>query len=176
MSAIPGRFLTIEGIEGVGKSTQVARLSKGLSERGIAHVVTREPGGTPLAERIRELMEEVQLPSDAEFLRRRPREISVGQAQRVLIALALLHRPALIVADEPTSALDPVTQSQIVDLLTRMGVPFNRTAVAPRLSANCRFARSAFSSSFPFFSMSTCTAYNSASIRRAMRAARARRY
>jgi peptide/nickel transport system ATP-binding protein len=75
----------------------------------------REPAAR--AERIRELMTEVQLPSDAEFLRRRPREISVGQAQRVLIALALLHRPALIVADEPTSALDPVTQSQIVDLL-----------------------------------------------------------
>jgi peptide/nickel transport system ATP-binding protein len=70
-----------------------------------------------LANRVCELMAEVQLPQDAEFLRRRPREISVGQAQRVLIALALLHRPALIVADEPTSALDPVTQTQIVDLL-----------------------------------------------------------
>jgi dTMP kinase len=56
VSAIPGRFLTIEGIEGVGKSTQVARLSEGFSERGIAHVVTREPGGTPLAERIREMV------------------------------------------------------------------------------------------------------------------------
>jgi dTMP kinase len=56
MSTIPGRFLTIEGIEGVGKSTQVARLSEGLNERGIAHVVTREPGGTPLAERIREIV------------------------------------------------------------------------------------------------------------------------
>lgn len=56
MSAIPGRFLTLEGIEGVGKSTQVARLSEGFNERGIAHVVTREPGGTPLAERIRELV------------------------------------------------------------------------------------------------------------------------
>jgi len=56
MSAVPGRFLTIEGIEGVGKSTQVARLSQGLNERGIAHVVTREPGGTPLAERIREIV------------------------------------------------------------------------------------------------------------------------
>ena len=53
MSAIPGRFLTVEGIEGVGKSTQVARLSQSLSDRGIAHVVTREPGGTPLAESIR---------------------------------------------------------------------------------------------------------------------------
>jgi dTMP kinase len=56
MSVVPGRFLTIEGIEGVGKSTQVACLSKGLHERGIAHVVTREPGGTPLAERIREIV------------------------------------------------------------------------------------------------------------------------
>jgi dTMP kinase len=53
MSAAAGRFLTIEGIEGVGKSTQVARLSGALRGRGIEHVVTREPGGTPLAERIR---------------------------------------------------------------------------------------------------------------------------
>src|SRR5580658_6387985 len=67
--------------------------------------------------RMQELLAEVQLPCNSEFLRRRPSEISVGQAQRVLIALALLHRPALIVADEPTSALDPATQAQIVDLL-----------------------------------------------------------
>jgi peptide/nickel transport system ATP-binding protein len=70
-----------------------------------------------LDRRMRELLAEVQLPSHREFLHRRPSQISVGQAQRVLIALALLHHPALIVADEPTSALDPVTQSQIVDLL-----------------------------------------------------------
>lgn len=83
-----------------------------------------EPGErAALDARMRELLAEVQLPSSAEFLRRRPSQISVGQAQRVLIALALLHRPALIVADEPTSALDPVTQSQIVDLLRRL----NRT-------------------------------------------------
>jgi dTMP kinase len=56
MSVIPGRFLTIEGIEGVGKSTQLARLSQELTDRGIGHVVTREPGGTPLAERIRDLV------------------------------------------------------------------------------------------------------------------------
>ncbi len=56
MSAVSGRFLTIEGIEGVGKSTQVALLSDSLKGRGIAHVVTREPGGTPLAERIREIV------------------------------------------------------------------------------------------------------------------------
>jgi ABC-type glutathione transport system ATPase component len=73
-----------------------------------------------LDHRMRELLAEVQLPSHREFLHRRPSQISVGQAQRVLIALALLHRPSLIVADEPTSALDPVTQTQIVDLLKRL--------------------------------------------------------
>jgi ABC-type glutathione transport system ATPase component len=89
-------------------------LRKHFEEAWKAH---NKQGRAALGERVRELMAEVQLPSDPEFLRRRPREISVGQAQRVLIALALLHRPALIVADEPTSALDPVTQAQIVDLL-----------------------------------------------------------
>jgi ABC-type glutathione transport system ATPase component len=73
-----------------------------------------------LDRRMRELLAEVQLPSHREFLHRRPSQISVGQAQRVLIALALLHRPSLIIADEPTSALDPVTQAQIVDLLKRL--------------------------------------------------------
>jgi peptide/nickel transport system ATP-binding protein len=70
--------------------------------------------------RVGELLAEVQLPADGDFLCRRPGQISVGQAQRVLIALALLHRPALIIADEPTSALDPVTQSEVVELLKRL--------------------------------------------------------
>jgi len=68
----PGRFLTVEGIEGVGKSTQVARLSQSLSARGVAHVVTREPGGTPLAERIRDVVLDntrgESLPPTAELL------------------------------------------------------------------------------------------------------------
>jgi dTMP kinase len=66
-----GRFITMEGIEGVGKSTQVARLSEALSALGIAHVVTREPGGTPLAESIREIVLTVRdeaMPPTAELL------------------------------------------------------------------------------------------------------------
>jgi ABC-type glutathione transport system ATPase component len=79
--------------------------------------------------RMRELLAEVQLPAEAEFLRRRPAEISVGQAQRVLIALALLHRPSLLIADEPTSALDPVTQTQIVQLLRTLNRRHGTTLV-----------------------------------------------
>jgi dTMP kinase len=65
------RFVTLEGIEGVGKSTQVARLSAALLDKGIAHVVTREPGGTALAERIRDVVltaREEPLPASAELL------------------------------------------------------------------------------------------------------------
>jgi dTMP kinase len=65
------RFVTIEGIEGVGKSTQLARMSKTLSGLGIAHVTTREPGGTPLAEQIRDLVLHArteELPDAAELL------------------------------------------------------------------------------------------------------------
>jgi dTMP kinase len=65
------RFVTMEGIEGVGKTTQVARLSAALNLRGVAHVVTREPGGTPLAESIRQVVlsaRDEPLPPMAELL------------------------------------------------------------------------------------------------------------
>ncbi len=77
-------------------------------------------GRAALEARLAELLPEVQLPVDAEFLRRKPGQISVGQAQRVLIGLALRHRPAILIADEPTSALDPVTQMEIVKLLIQL--------------------------------------------------------
>ena len=51
-----GKFISLEGGEGVGKSTQVKALARELEQRGIAVVVTREPGGSDGAERIRELL------------------------------------------------------------------------------------------------------------------------
>lgn len=52
----PGRFITIEGGEGAGKSSNVQLTAAFLRERGVEVVVTREPGGTPLAEDIRNLL------------------------------------------------------------------------------------------------------------------------
>ncbi len=49
-------FLTVEGVEGVGKSTHIETIKNFLDARDIACILTREPGGTPVAERIRELL------------------------------------------------------------------------------------------------------------------------
>jgi dTMP kinase len=53
-----GRFITLEGGEGTGKSTQAKRLAEELKKRGHAVVLTREPGGSPGAEEIRKLLVE----------------------------------------------------------------------------------------------------------------------
>jgi ABC-type glutathione transport system ATPase component len=65
---------------------------------------------------IRAALQSVSLPASDEFLRKYPSQMSVGQAQRVLIAMAVMHRPALLIADEATSALDVITQSEILAL------------------------------------------------------------
>lgn len=51
-----GRFITFEGGEGAGKSTQIARLAERLKRAEVVFLTTREPGGSPLAERVRELL------------------------------------------------------------------------------------------------------------------------
>jgi ABC-type dipeptide/oligopeptide/nickel transport system ATPase component len=72
---------------------------------------------------IQSAMTSVSLPADPDFLHKYPAHLSVGQAQRVLIAMAVMHRPALLVADEATSALDVITQSEILELFAYL----NRT-------------------------------------------------
>lgn len=67
----PGKFITIEGGEGVGKTTNIQYIQTLLAERGIKTLVTREPGGTPLAEEIREVLianREERVVSETELL------------------------------------------------------------------------------------------------------------
>ena len=51
-----GKFITLEGTEGAGKSTNLLYIQQWLEAKGIDVVVTREPGGTPVSEKIREIL------------------------------------------------------------------------------------------------------------------------
>lgn len=70
--------------------------------------------------KIFEVLEDVELPPDIDFLHRYPFQISGGQRQRVIIGLALILSPKILIADEPTTALDVFVQEQILDLIKKL--------------------------------------------------------
>jgi len=90
-----------------------------LAETWHAHAAEPAPTGF-----FASLLESVQLPADPAFLERRAGGLSAGQGQRLLIALAIMHKPAVVLADEPTSALDVITQAAVL----RLFADLNRTS------------------------------------------------
>ncbi|MFH9661968.1 ABC transporter ATP-binding protein [Streptomyces sp. NPDC017248] len=67
-----------------------------------------------------ELMDRVRIPAAAQRVRDYPHQFSGGMRQRIMIAMALALRPALVIADEPTTALDVTVQAQVMDLLAEL--------------------------------------------------------
>jgi ABC-type dipeptide/oligopeptide/nickel transport system ATPase component len=117
MRSIRGRQIGLVLQSPLSALNPALRINTQLKEAWNAHV----QGSSEQCQRaIRTAIENVMLPTDTSFLERYPSQLSVGQAQRVLIAMAILHRPALLIADEPTSALDAITQSEILGLFGRL--------------------------------------------------------
>jgi oligopeptide/dipeptide ABC transporter ATP-binding protein len=84
-----------------------------------AHVTKREAWDRAVA-----VMEDVAIPDAALRARDYPYQLSGGMRQRVMIAMAVVNRPALLIADEPTTALDVTVQAQILELLAELRAKF----------------------------------------------------
>ncbi|MCA1979250.1 MAG: dTMP kinase, partial [Thiobacillus sp.] len=96
----PGKFITLEGVDGAGKSTHLGFVADWLRARGRDVVVTREPGGTPLGETLRDLLLNRDMDADAELLLM----FAARQQHLAELILPALARGAWVVSDRFTDA------------------------------------------------------------------------
>ena len=97
----------------------VMRIGDQITETIAAHSEERL-SGNDLIRRAIEALREVAIPDAERCWRDYPHQFSGGQRQRVMIAMAIVNRPALLIADEPSTALDVTIQAQILELLAEL--------------------------------------------------------
>lgn len=117
MREIRGKLISLIPQGAAGALNPALRIGAQLREAWRAH---SSESWSAQSSRLRSLMTSCGLPDDEPFLRRFPSQVSIGQAQRILIVMALLHNPLLLVADEPTSALDVITQQEVLELIKKI--------------------------------------------------------
>ncbi len=117
LRALRGRAIALVLQSPLSSLNPALKIRTQLKEAWRAHA---SGSGEDCIHAMRTALQNVSLPADDDFLRKYPSQMSVGQAQRVLIAMAILHRPALLIADEATSALDVITQSEILSLFREL--------------------------------------------------------
>ncbi len=117
LRSIRGREIGLVLQSPVSALNPALRIETQLREAWRAHRAESWASARPFTQ---ELMARMGLPADRALLRHYPRQLSVGQAQRVAIAMAVMHRPKLLIADEPTSALDPGSRRGILDLFREL--------------------------------------------------------
>ena len=97
---LTGKFITLDGVDGAGKSTHIAFVADWLRRQGREVIVTREPGGTPLGETLRELLLHRDMDADTELLLM----FAARQAHLAQLILPALARGAWVLSDRFTDA------------------------------------------------------------------------